>query len=254
MTQPLKVLCIGNGFSQDASWYLEQIAAAGTIPMLVRNLYIGGCSLERHADNLKHLAFEYEYQQNGRHLFDTLVPGRKKGISIRMALRMEEWDVVTVQQVSQLSGIYESDIPYLAEMLKVIRSVCPRARIFFHSTWAYELDSQHTGFENYQYDQQRMVEAIEQVTARISEQYSLPVIPSGKLIQMLRQTAPFDYAHGGLSLCRDGFQLSRDYGRYAVGLLWYHVLTGMPVTGNSFAPPDTDPALIQLIQQTVDSL
>lgn len=252
MNTPLKVLCIGNSFSQDATRYLESIAAAGPRPVIARNLYIGGCSLERHADNLRHLAFEYEYQKDAVHMFQTVIPGRKNGVSIRMALEMDDWDVVTVQQVSQLAGIYESYFPHLSEVLRVVREKCPRAEIRFHSTWAYEIDSSHSGFALYDNDQQKMYDAIQNVTGKISDEFGLPVLPSGRLIQTLRGLAPFDYKNGGLSLNRDGFHLS-DYGRYAVALLWYKALTGCSVKDNGFCPEHFDPALTGLIRETVDN-
>lgn len=43
----MNILAIGNSFSQDATRYLHQIAAADGVPLHVANLYIGGCSLER---------------------------------------------------------------------------------------------------------------------------------------------------------------------------------------------------------------
>lgn len=251
MNTPLKVLCIGNSFSQDATRYLESVAAAGPKPVLARNLYIGGCSLERHADNLRHLAFLYEYQKDAVHMFQTVIPGRKNGVSIRMALEMNDWDVITVQQVSQLSGIYESYFPYLSEVLHVVREKSPRSQIMFHSTWAYETDSVHPGFVNYDNDQLKMYDAIQDVTGRISKEFGLPVLPSGRLIQTLRGLESFDYANGGLSLNRDGFHLS-DYGRYAVALLWYRQLTGCSVKDNGFCPEHFDPVLAGLIREAVE--
>ena len=49
----IKILAIGNSFSQDATHYLHQIAAADHVDMKVVNLYIGGCPLTKHAENLK---------------------------------------------------------------------------------------------------------------------------------------------------------------------------------------------------------
>lgn len=45
----MKILAIGNSFSQDATRYLQDIAASAGENLFVRNLYIGGCSLEMHA-------------------------------------------------------------------------------------------------------------------------------------------------------------------------------------------------------------
>ena len=48
----MKILAIGNSFSQDATRYLQDIAASAGENLFVRNLYIGGCSLEMHAKNI----------------------------------------------------------------------------------------------------------------------------------------------------------------------------------------------------------
>ena len=45
----IKVLSIGNSFSQDATRYLEEIAQGR---IFSRNCYIGGCSLEMHWNNI----------------------------------------------------------------------------------------------------------------------------------------------------------------------------------------------------------
>ena len=46
-----KILAIGNSFSQDATAYLHDIAAAGGTDTKIVNLYIGGCSLKTHWEN-----------------------------------------------------------------------------------------------------------------------------------------------------------------------------------------------------------
>ena len=71
----MNVLCIGNSFSQDATRYLHQVSGES---LFVRNLYIGGCSLERHYNNIVEDRADYEYQKNGRCL---------KMISIKEALK-----------------------------------------------------------------------------------------------------------------------------------------------------------------------
>ena len=61
----MKILAIGNSFSQDATTYLHQIALAQGVEVEVTNLYIGGCPLEKHALNLETGEAAYEIQQNG---------------------------------------------------------------------------------------------------------------------------------------------------------------------------------------------
>ena len=45
----LRLLCIGNSFTEDAvEQNLHEIAAADGHVLIVGNMYIGGCSLEKH--------------------------------------------------------------------------------------------------------------------------------------------------------------------------------------------------------------
>ena len=44
----MKVLAIGNSFSNDAMRYLHEIAKADGVDMKTVNLFIGGCPLSRH--------------------------------------------------------------------------------------------------------------------------------------------------------------------------------------------------------------
>ena len=77
----MKLLAVGNSFSQDACTFLHQTAQAQGLDLEVTNLYIGGCSLEMHYQNLLSGKADYQCQQNGH--FD----GRM--ISLPEALAME---------------------------------------------------------------------------------------------------------------------------------------------------------------------
>lgn len=72
--------------------------------------------------------------------------------------------------------------------------------------WAYEIDSTHSGFLNYNNDQTEMYHRIKQVSEMAAQSIGAKLIPTGDVIQTLRETVPeFDYQNGGLSLCRTAF-------------------------------------------------
>ena len=57
----IKILAIGNSFSQDAiEQYFWELAEAEGIRVVVGNLYFGGCSLEGHLSFLKEGKSVYE--------------------------------------------------------------------------------------------------------------------------------------------------------------------------------------------------
>ena len=136
----MNILCIGNSFSQDATRYLHQISDE---ELYVRNLYIGGCSLETHWNNIVESNEIYEYQKNGR---------MRSMTSINKALTKKKWDYITIQQVSHDSGMPHTYEPFLTNILNYIREKCPKAEIVFHRTWAYDDNSTHGGFVNYDND------------------------------------------------------------------------------------------------------
>jgi hypothetical protein len=244
----IKILAIGNSFSEDATAYLYDIAKAGNTEIKVVNLYIGGCSLETHWKNIEADEAAYDYQLNGQY------SGRK--ISIKNALLEEAWDYVTLQQVSGNSGIFDTYYPFIRDVSAYVKQYAPQAEQLLHQTWAYELDSNHPDFVNYDCDQVKMYKAIIDTYQNVANDLSLRIIPNGKVIQSLRSNPVFDYANGGLSLCRDGFHLSPLYGRYAAAATWYEYILLQSIKGNSFVPPVFDgnsagSLELNLIQDTV---
>lgn len=240
----MKVLSIGNSFSQDAHKWLRKLAVLNGVEMETLNLYIGGCSLERHWTNIQTNAEEYDFEPNG------ILTNWK--ISIESALKLTDWDIITVQQVSSKSGMLETYEPYLSGLVALIRKCQPKAEIWFHQTWAYEMDSTHSGFANYDNDQRKMFDALVKASEAAAASIPAKIIPAGTLIQTLRETVPeFDYARGGMTLNRDGYHLTYDYGRFAAAALWIRTLTGITVKAEEFE--DFDPVLLQKILKVVNT-
>ena len=62
----IRILAIGNSFSEDAiENNLYELAAADGIKTIIANMYIGGCSLERHLDNARGNKGAYRYRKLG---------------------------------------------------------------------------------------------------------------------------------------------------------------------------------------------
>lgn len=237
----MNLLAIGNSFSEDATRYLHDVARADGEIIHTVNLYIGGCSLERHYKNMLSDEPAYEWQYNG-HKTDSFV-------SLREALLNRAWDVVTLQQVSTLSfdrGSYE---PYLSALMDFVRRCSPSAKIYIHQTWAYEQGSTWLS-EVAQYPTpEGMLADVVQVYDEVSESVGADgIIRSGEMFGMLS-------GRGMGGLYRDGLHASLGLGRYALGLLWYRVLTGKSVGNNPFC--DFDEAVseedIRAVREIVNS-
>lgn len=210
----MKILSIGNSFSQDSTALLQLL----TDKITARNLYIGGCSLDMHAANIENDAAKYELQENGEKMQNALV-------GVKEALMSDKWDYITVQQVSGRSGVYESFYPYLGELLDYVRKYSD-AEIVLHETWSYEIGSGHPDFAIYNSDREQMARAIKETYEKVSAKENLRIIRVGEAVQNLRAKPSFDYKNGGLSLTRDGFHLSLSYGRLLAASVWCKFFTG----------------------------
>ncbi len=223
----IKILAIGNSFSEDALEHLHGIAKASGVDMLTGNLYIGGCSLETHWHNASTDAKAYDFYKTGE---------AAKTASIREALEEEKWDYVTMQQASHDSGRSNTYYPYINYLSDYVKLYAPQAEQIIHQTWAYELDSIHPGFNHYQNNQAVMFSALKDAYRQAADKLELRLIPCGEAMQKARNTVCFDYGNGGKSLCRDGFHASYILGRYLLGAVWYEVFTGKSIFENYYVP------------------
>ncbi len=227
----IKVLAIGNSFSEDATAFLWDVCeSAGMEDIIIANLYIGGCSLDKHWSNMQANAADYDYQFNE---WGKITKSKK---SIRYALEHQEWDIITIQQVSQDSGRTET-FKNLQNILDYIKkySKNPDAKIYWHMTWAYQQNSNHSGFANYGRDQMTMYNAILNAGQYVLDNYEEidGVIPSGTAVQNLRTS------YIGDKITRDGYHMSWSTGRYLTALTWFHTFTGYPVEYVEWYPTHT---------------
>ena len=126
----MRILAIGNSFSQDAARYLSGSAKRMGINIDIANLMIGGCSLEWHYQNMLSGAKKYLLEFNG--------VGTGFQVSLSDALLCSHWDVITIQQVSHQAPFYNYYVPYIGELAAYIRKCAPKAKLIIQQTWAYE--------------------------------------------------------------------------------------------------------------------
>lgn len=236
----MRILCIGNSFSQDATRYLHDIAKADGTRLEAVNLYIGGCSLEMHHGNMQSGERAYELQYDG-HMTGFF-------LSLDEALRSRPWDVVTLQQVSTQSFDPASYRPHIGALADHVRTCQPQAKLVLHQTWAYEAGSQRLQEVGYLTPEQMTADVVKTYEEMAQELGADGVIPSGQLVSRLLSL-------GLRQFHRDTFHATLGAGRYALGLLWYRMLTGSAVTGNGFSAFDREIPTEELarIQSVVDS-
>ena len=230
----VRVLAIGNSFSQDAvEQYLWELANEAGVKMIIGNAYRGGQGFQSHWIDVTEANNTFEYRK--------VVDGRRSNTP-RMALADiitdEPWQFVTFQQVSQESGLTATFEPYLSNLIQYTQGLLtnPDAIFGYHQTWAYSHDSTHGGFANYGNRQDVMYDSIcHAVQWAMAQHPELRfVVPSGTAIQNARTT------YLGDNMNRDGYHLDLKMGRYTAACAWLEVITGISPVGFSYHPDGMD--------------
>ena len=125
----MQILLISNSFGVNLQTYAKNIARSNGLNLKIYTLYIGGCPLELHDKNIK---------ENNK-AYELFLDGQTTSIfmSIDEALRLRDWDYISLQQASHLSGDYSTYNPYFKNIYTYVRVKCPTAKIIWHQTWAY---------------------------------------------------------------------------------------------------------------------
>ena len=225
----IKILTIGNSFSEDAvENYLHDLASAAGHKVMIANMYIGGCNLETHWKNASGNLPAYQLR--------TISPDGTRGTMNEQALREviagENWDYISFQEVSQLSGKMEGYTAYLPQLVEYAAALTtnPEVKFVLHQTWAYAQDSNHFGFPNYDSDQMTMFQAIVETVWQAKNLTDIAmIVPSGTAIQNARTS------YIGDRFTRDGYHLSLTMGRFTAAATWFEALFG-GIADNPFIP------------------
>jgi len=229
-TPVIRILAIGNSFSEDAvEEYLYGLAKAAGHRVIIGNLYIGGAPLSLHLKNAQGDLPAYEYRKVG-------LDGKKArfaNTSLSKALADEAWDYISVQQASPNSGQFDTYLEPLPPLMAYVRERAsnPKVKYIWHQTWAYAQNSTHSGFVNYDKDQLKMYAAIADASRRAMKlgHFDL-LVPAGTAIQNARTSFIGD------NMNRDGYHLDLNKGRYTASCAWFEVLFKQDVRQNSYRP------------------
>ena len=268
-----KVLMIGNSFSICLLNQLPQIAADRGVELDLASLYIGGCSMKQHWENVKRDGEEgFRPYQFGRNRFGKYTQGTA---NVCEALRMEKWDIVTIQQASYESwkpGTYRE---YGEKLLAKIRELAPQAMIYVQETWSYTPWDKR--LKKWGIDQNQMYEKLHDAYAAFAKQHGLDVIPFGTSVQAWRSRLPVRYTENSLGgdVVGGGGQADRDHfkrnsrgewepncdvfhlgrkGTYFQALVWARKLFGADLVNLDYKPEfvsDSDAKLMKEIAMEV---
>lgn len=247
----LRMLCIGNSFTEDAVEYIDEITDTSGINKNTFCVYI----LTKGGTHLGNWATTYE--QN-----DTVTIYKKAG-SIIMPITtgtmseifQQNWDVISLQQLSTKSGDIRTFSPYLENLITAIQKDCTNKAVAlcWHLTWS--------AWEEYNENTPKGINGwsrIVSTTDNMIQKYGIDIIiPSGTAIQNARASQ----LNTPKALTRDGRHLDLGIGRYIAASTLYEAIFypifKISISTNTFIPQNVteNDILIakQIVQQAIDN-
>ncbi|MBQ8529082.1 MAG: DUF4886 domain-containing protein [Clostridia bacterium] len=220
-TGEVKLLLIGDAsISDSVSLLTEMLHGVGVNRVIVGTMvcnFTSGASLETHAKNISASKTQYTVSVNGdaeniKEYSQTFLTG----------ITLYDWDYIAIGQSVPLSGLIDS-YSSLGDILNYIdeNKTNEYAKILWHMPWALNNGSTVKGFDEYDNDEDKMYEAIKEVTESIVSSYELidGVVSTGTAIQNMRATFMSD------SLKISSIRLT-DIGKICAAYTWCSYLTG----------------------------
>lgn len=216
----LRILAIGNSFTDDTMRYVYSVAKSAGYDLTVGVLWLSSMDLEDHLDFFENNRPEYNYDKFAKGL--SSLPVEKENVRPNKVLTEEKWDLVFLQQQSYLNGdpdsfFDEAGNSYLTAMSDYIRGKVdnPDLSMAWLMSWAYAKRYNNFTYEvMYHSSQTAMYRAL--VKTMRSSVWATGlfemIIPVGTTIQNIRSS------YTGDTLNRDGRHLTYGLGRYAAAL------------------------------------
>lgn len=183
----LKVLMIGNSFSNSVKQFLPKVVEAGKKhSLLLGSASIGGCSLQKHCANIDKEQADPKFKA-----YTVTVTGEKarKGRMTDL-ITYKKWDIITIQQVSHQSFKKEMTREYAAKLIAYIKKLAPNSEIVIHQTWAYRTDNPLFHKKDKKVTQELMYNGLVENYNELAKTYNLRIIPMGTAVQLYRKALP----------------------------------------------------------------
>ena len=223
-TETLRILMIGNSFTDDVTEYIGEIVQNSGIDQetcCVYRVTQGGSQLQTWSDmyiNNTHVALE----KKAGLLSMNITEGAMSEIL------HQNWDVISLQQLSNYSNDISTFSPYLEDLISYIKTDCTNEKVAlcWHLTWSYWEGHTAAGPKEYV-----GWESIVSTVKDMNRTYGIDIIiPSGTAIQNARATE----LNTEKSLTRDGYHMDYGIGRYIIACTLYESLF-QPVYGTSIS-------------------
>ena len=227
-TGAVKVLTIGNSFSENASGYATEIAQNQGYDLTFAYLKLSSGTIDQHWTNAQNntaaYKFEYTDPDGTRH---TIKQEGSAGATIQEALEYMDWDIIVFQQGSTASGDYAT-YSNLGNLIDYVQQFCPDAQLMIHETWSW------ASWPAERFDD---IEAAYHRAAQ--ENGNLPVIHTGRAFEFARE------ALGSRTILNESDnQHANAYGQFVAGASYVTTIFGCDIRENTFG--DGHPAFADI--------
>ena len=264
----VRLLTVGNSFSENATKYLARIVEADGNALVHHRCVIGGSGPDQH---LAKAAAHEKDPTDKAGLYGT-------GKSLKQELAAEKWDVITVQQASIKSHDVSTYRPGMRELYALIKKHAPASEVVIHQTWAYRVDDPRFRGKAAPNTQKAMYDGLSAAYRTVARELGVRLIPVGDAFYAAdadprwgyRPDPTFDVKtathpalpdqthslHVGWRWAADKSALAMDghhagpAGEYLGGLVFYEFLYGRSAVGNTFRPAGVDADYARFLQDT----
>ena len=239
----LSLLMIGNSFSYNTVQFLKDLGNLLNIELEVGVLFIGGCSIDTHYENILNDNHRYEFRYIDN-TSDTVV----FNYSIEQGLKYKNWEHICFQQASHFSG-EASSYSNLSSLMDLVRKES-NAKFVWLNTWAYAKHSAHSEYYRYNNSQKQMHDQIIDILKNIIlKDYEFDyIVPSGIVIQSLRDSTGLDNYN-----LEDGFHLN-DLGCFISGLTLLKTMLNIDLKADIFPIHPLIPNIIEKIELGIEQI
>ena len=264
-TKALKVLMIGNSFSQSVLRETPAFAKSAGVGLDLAQCYIGGCSLKTHWANIEKGAADpafapYQIHWNYASAANPTNPPLAATVgghsNLQKMLAADRWDVVTIQQRCADSFRPETFQPYADNLIATIRRLAPQAKIYAHETWSNA--AHHERLAKLGMTQDGMSAKIAETYRDFSGSRGLGLIPMGTATRLFRRRLPVDYGpspkasdgfHGDVVGQGNDFSHLNRRGHYLQAAVWTAALFGIDPTTVAYRPDSLAEADARLMRE-----
>lgn len=229
----LRILCIGNSFTQDAVEHLpKMIAAAGIETVKIVHMYYGGRTVPEYYEGYDTKNDYICYMLNtGTDIWTSF-----RGRTLRQTVSSEQWDIVTIQEHT---GNYrawswtqeeKSALTGLIDCIKADQQGHVPSFKYIMSQAYFDMNKIGSGSRPYMTftTQEEMFGVIAAQARKVLDETEFDeIIPTGTVLQNLRSSP----LNNSMDLTRDGYHMDYGLSRYAAACAVFEMLIS-PSFGN----------------------